>query len=87
MPCPFCGSANEGEFTAEINIHLRGLENIENPGVLVFPKLFVCLDCGSSRFSTPQTELPQLARRAARREASACGKSVGGIGLDNRIAV
>jgi hypothetical protein len=62
MPCLACLSGNQAEFTAEINIHLRGRENINNPGVLVFPKLRVCLDCGSSHFSTPQAELSQLVR-------------------------
>ncbi len=63
MPCLACLSGNQAEFTAEINIHLRGRENINNPGVLLFPKLSVCLDCGSSHFSTPQVELSQLVRR------------------------
>jgi len=69
MPCPACGSGNEEEFTAEINIHFRSLANIDNPGVLVFPKLLVCLDCGCSRFSTPAAELSELARGAARADA------------------
>jgi hypothetical protein len=65
MPCPACSSANQAEFSAEINIHLRGRENIDDPGILLFPKLLVCLDCGSSRFFTPAAELPHLARRPA----------------------
>ena len=63
MPCLACSSGNQGEFTAEINIHLRGRENIDNPGVLVFPDLRVCLDCGATHFSISQAELSQLARR------------------------
>jgi hypothetical protein len=65
MACQLCASDNEAEFTSEMNIHFRGLTNIDNPGVMVFPKVLICLDCGGSRFSTPQAELSQLARGAA----------------------
>ena len=68
MPCLLCASGNQAEFTAEINIHFR--KNIDNPGVLVFPKVLVCLDCGASRFSTPETELSQLAQCTPTRGAS-----------------
>jgi hypothetical protein len=70
MSCLLCASVNQAEFAAEINIHFRGRENLNNPGLLVFPKLLVCLDCGSSRFSTSETELAQLAGRAAIRKTS-----------------
>ena len=44
-------------------IHLSGREKIDNPGVRVCPqKLLVCLDCGVSRFTTPETELALLVR-------------------------
>jgi hypothetical protein len=61
MYCPSCQSRNQAEFTAEIIIHFSGLKNIDKPGVWVFPKVSVCLDCGSSRFATPKTELALLA--------------------------
>jgi hypothetical protein len=32
-------------------IHFRGLEHLDKPGVLLFPKIEVCLDCGLSRFT------------------------------------
>ena len=63
MPCLACSSGNQTEFTAEINIHFRGRENIDNPGVLLFPNLLVCMDCGASHFSTPQPALSQLSTR------------------------
>jgi hypothetical protein len=69
MPCLLCTSNNQEEFAAEINVHFRGIENIDDPGVLFFPKVLVCLDCGSSRFSTPQDELLRLSRCAAARKA------------------
>ena len=60
MPCTFCGSSNQREFPAEVNIHLPFLKNEGNPGVFVFPKLLVCLDCGASSFITPVSQLSQL---------------------------
>jgi hypothetical protein len=87
MPCLLCTSGNQAEFTAEINIHFRGRENIEDPGVLVFPKLLVCLDCGWSSFSIPETEMSQLARRPTTREASTLERKVNDAVLSRRIAL
>jgi len=41
-------------------IHFSGLKHLSNPGVLVFPRLLVCLDCGVSQFALPERELGQL---------------------------
>jgi hypothetical protein len=62
MSCPLCVSSREREFPAEINIHFSGIKNLDKPSVLVFPKLVVCLDCGFSRFTTPEAELALLAQ-------------------------
>ncbi len=62
MLCLLCNSEKQAGFTAEINIHFDGLQNIDNPGVLFLPKLLLCLDCGFSRFTTPKMELTLLAR-------------------------
>ena len=62
MSCLSCGSGNQAEFSAEMIIHFSGLKNLDKPGVWAFPKLLVCLDCGSSRFTTPKTDLALLAR-------------------------
>jgi len=61
MSCLLCGSGNEAELTAEMVIHFSGLKNLDKPGVWVFPKLFVCLDCGYSHFTVPQRELDSIA--------------------------
>jgi hypothetical protein len=34
-----------------------GLKNVDNSGVLAFPKISICFDCGFSGFTTPETEL------------------------------
>jgi hypothetical protein len=65
MGCELCASARQTEFPAEINVHFSGLKNTDRPGVWVFPKLLVCLDCGFSRFTVPETELRVLAEGIA----------------------
>ena len=61
MSCLLCGSGNQAELTAEMLIHFSGLKNLDKPGVWAFPKLFVCLDCGYSRFTVPERELASIA--------------------------
>jgi hypothetical protein len=38
-------------------IHPNGMQNIGNPGVLAFPRVSLCLDCGFSTFTVPETGL------------------------------
>jgi hypothetical protein len=80
MHCPSRASGRQAEFTAETNIHFRGLQNLDEPGVLVFAKVIVCLDCGFSRFTTPETELARLAptsETSIRKGGRARSQSVG----------
>ena len=65
MSCAVCTSVNEAEFNAEMMIHFSGIRHIDTPGVLAFPKVSVCLDCGFSRFTTPEPELRILAKGSA----------------------
>lgn len=81
MYCPSCRSSNQAEFTTEMMIHFSGLKNIDKPGVLVFPKVSVCLDCGSSRFATPKTKLALLARGTPTSAASTRRESVADVAL------
>jgi hypothetical protein len=62
VPCKSCGSLNQSTFTGEVAIHFPGLKNIDKPIVWVFPKLVVCLDCGTTEFTAPNSELGQLAK-------------------------
>jgi hypothetical protein len=57
MQCKACGSHNQAEFSAEINVHFPGLKNLDKPAVLVFPKLLLCRDCGFSEFTLRESEL------------------------------
>jgi PAS domain S-box-containing protein len=64
MRCKPCGSENQREFAAEIMIHFSGRRNRDKPGVLIFPKLTICLDCGFSEFTLEEAELPALTEGA-----------------------
>ena len=76
MSCPSCAMGNDVELPAEMIVHLCGLENLDNPGVKVFPKLAVCLECGSVRFTVPEAELVLLANSFPTSERSmAAGRS------------
>jgi hypothetical protein len=65
MHCALCQSVNLAEFTAEMMIHFSGLRNIDHPGIPAFPKVLVCLNCGSSQFTVPARKLTLLANRTA----------------------
>ena len=68
MSCVLCASGNQTEFLSEINMHFSGLKDLGRPSVLVFPKLVVCLDCGLTQFTLPETELRLLRESAAASE-------------------
>ena len=68
MPCKSCASLNQGTFTGEIAILFPGLKPIDKPILWVFPKLIVCLDCGTTEFTVPKSELRRLAKRRRRCE-------------------
>jgi len=70
MSCQLCGSGNGTKLDAEMVIHFSGLKNLDKPGVLVFPKLLVCLDCGGSQFKIRERELAAVAENT-RENASA----------------
>jgi hypothetical protein len=60
MSCQSCQSENQSNFNGEIAVHFPGLEGLEKPFVWVFPRLLVCLDCGFTEFTIPETELRVL---------------------------
>jgi hypothetical protein len=58
--CVRCSSENVGQFAAEMNIHFPGYEGLTEPTVWVFPQLTVCLNCGYTKSSIPESELQRL---------------------------
>lgn len=65
MACRSCGSNHLTRFAAETTVHILGLENVDKPTVLVFPKLRVCMDCGFTEFKMSVDELRLLAKDPA----------------------
>jgi hypothetical protein len=60
MSCPLCGSKQQEDFPAEVTLHFRSLQNVHRPGVMVFPTILVCLECGLSQFTARPKELTLL---------------------------
>jgi hypothetical protein len=60
MSCAVCESNNQVEYPVEMAMHFHGPEDLKRPHILIFPNVRVCLDCGFSRFATPQAELRLL---------------------------
>jgi hypothetical protein len=74
--CPSCGSVSQSRFSAEMSIHFPGLKNVNKPTAWVFPEVLVCLDCGVSEFTVPETELRVLvAGEAEQRKELPLGSS------------
>ena len=65
MGCKRCDSESQGSFNGEIAIHFPGLEGLDKPIVWIFPKLAVCLGCGTTEFSVPERELGMIVNGAA----------------------
>jgi hypothetical protein len=60
MRCVGCQSDRLNEFRSEIALHFSGRENLDKPHVFAYPKVIVCMDCGSSGFAVTETELRLL---------------------------
>lgn len=60
MPCEECKPEDSKTFSTEIAIHFPGLNGLTKPIVWAFPKIHVCLRCGSAAFTIPETEMDVL---------------------------
>jgi hypothetical protein len=58
--CNSCASDNLAEFDSEVNIHFPGSRKLEKPSIFVFPKIIVCLNCGSLRSNLSPEETRAL---------------------------
>ena len=70
MSCTRCLSLHQTELNTEMNLHFRGLTFVGDPGIFVFPRVLVCLDCGLSQFVVAERELSQIVERNEKRQVS-----------------
>jgi len=69
MECKGCPSHNVKIFTGELAIHFPEREGFTKPLVWVFPRLQVCLGCGSTNFTIPEEQLTLLLQGLASPDA------------------
>ena len=86
MYCLSCSSTKQAELTAEMMIHFRGLAHRDNPGVLLFPEIRVCLGCGLSQFTVPEAELASVAKGTLENKSYPLKESAGDVAPSRRIA-
>jgi len=86
MVCPSCRSAKQAELTAEMLIHFPGLKNSDEPGVLLLPKVTVCLDCGSSRFIVSGSKLAYVAEHTPVDKATTLEESASDVAFGSGMA-
>jgi hypothetical protein len=65
MACRSCGSKDQTQFGAEIGVHPLGLEKVDKPMILVFPRLLVCMNCGFTELTMAKNELRLLGKGLA----------------------
>jgi hypothetical protein len=84
MYCLSCGSTKQAELTAEMMIHFRG--HRDNPGVLLFPEIRVCLGCGLSSLTVPEAELASITRVTLENKSYPLKESAGDVASPRRMA-
>jgi len=70
MGCKFCKSPDLRVFTAEMNIHFPGRENLDQPSVWVFPPVTICLHCGHAEFMVHGEPLRQIRDNGSKSKVS-----------------
>jgi hypothetical protein len=74
MACVCCGLENIAELWSEIAVHMPfdlSARPSDEPHPMVFPKLFVCLECGFTGFQVTEGELQLIADTLARTQRKA----------------
>ena len=66
-----CASHCMKNFSGELAIHFPGRDGLTKPLVFVFPRLEVCLVCGSTNFTIPAEQLKLLQQGLASSDAGA----------------
>jgi hypothetical protein len=57
MACPKCGSGALSKVPAEVRLYRNVPRTLSHPPMNPAPDIQICLDCGWSEFSIPQTWL------------------------------
>lgn len=70
MGCKFCNSPDVRVFTAEMNIHFPGRENLTTPTIWAFPPVAICLHCGCAEFMVNGEPLGKLRENSKRAKAA-----------------
>lgn len=60
MECKGCASHDIRIFNGELAVHFPGRDGLTKPIVWVFPRLEVCLVCGSTNLTIPAEQLNLL---------------------------
>jgi hypothetical protein len=58
--------------SSEICIRFSGRKNVDKPGVLLFPEISVCLDCGAASFAVTPSKSRILRESAAISSPALC---------------
>jgi hypothetical protein len=69
LVCSSCAASHLVELNAEVGMHFPGLKGMEIEPILAYPKLRVCLYCGSIQSDLSAEELSRVKEGAARFEA------------------
>ena len=56
MACLSCGSEEQRDFTAEMNLHFAQGTDLVKPSVFIFPRVIICVNCGLGTFRVPESE-------------------------------
>ena len=68
--CNLCESPDFRVFTAEMNIHFPGRENLDTPTVWAFPPVTICVNCGCAEFAVHGEPLQKLREGSTKSQAS-----------------
>ena len=55
-----CSVDNRRTSNGEVALHVPGLQGLDKPTLLVFPKVQVCLNCGVAAFVVEDADLRHL---------------------------
>jgi hypothetical protein len=76
MVCPKCQSSSLSVIPAEIRLYRNTLRTMSHPPMTPSPDILVCLDCGWSEFSIPQSWLSAGWLRSLRPQTAPVGVGI-----------